>query len=53
MLSMVPTGNDGTTGVCWGKLKTNWNNVHHLYSTHESGTNVVMPEGSYQGSLMT
>ena len=34
---MVPPGNDGSTGVCWGKLKPNCNNGYHPYSNHETG----------------
>ena len=41
MISMVPPGNDGTTGVCWGKLKINWNNGSHPY---QAGTNMVTSE---------
>ena len=46
---MVTLVNDGTTGVCWGELKINWNNGFHLY---QSGTNMVVEEVHYQGSLM-
>ena len=41
IISMVPPGNDGTTGVCWGKLKINWNNGYHLYCTHREGMNIT------------
>ena len=48
MIIMVPPGNYGTTGVYWGKLKTNWNNGYHPY---QSGTNMVTSEVRYHGSL--
>ena len=38
MISMVPPGNDGTTGVCWEKLKINWNNGYHPC---QAGTDMV------------
>ena len=41
---MVPPGNDGTTEVCWGKLKINWNNGYNLY--HE-GINMVNSEVNF------
>ena len=53
MISMVPTGNDGTTGLYWVRLKTNWNNGYHLYCNNEVGANMVNSEVKYQGSLMT
>ena len=53
MISMVPPGNDGNTGVCWGELKINWNNVYHLYHTHKAGTNKLTSEEKYQRIPMT
>ena len=38
IISMVLQVNDGTTGVCWGKLKISWNNG---YQTYQAVTNMV------------
>ena len=49
MVSMVPPVNDGTTGVCWGGIKINWNSGYQLY---QAGTNIVMSELKYQGIFL-
>ena len=47
---MAILGNNGTRGVCWGKLKINWNNGYHPYHNHETGTNMLTSEETYQGN---
>ena len=53
MISMVPPGNDVTTVVSCGKLRTNWNNGYHPYHNHEAGKNIMKSEGKYQGGSIT
>ena len=50
---MVPPGNDVTTVVSCGKLRTNWNNGYHPYHTHEAGKNIMKSDGKYQGGSIT
>ena len=50
MISMVPPGNDGNTGVCSGEIKIIWDNGYHPYQV---GMNMVKSEVKYQGGSMT